>query len=66
MPTISAPPCPDLTAGKLSGLRYWFIQGSLGEHTYYASLIILRMTPEEARAEVQSALEERKRTCKTQ
>lgn len=61
MPTYSND-LHDIRSTKASTCRHYFITGALGEATYFASLRILGLSPDDARAEVQSALEERNHT----
>ncbi len=51
MPTISEID-HDIRSAKASSIRYWFINGALGEATYRASLAILSLRGQDIDAEV--------------
>lgn len=55
MPTVSEP-LTDIRNQKHTYYRDLFVAGVIGEHTYAASLQILRMSPPDIRAEVGLAL----------
>ena len=60
MPTISEPKDRNILYAKHASVRYWFIEGSLGEATFRASLHILGLRGQDIDAEVALAKMERK------